>query len=99
MNANSASLASLGGAGLMVHSGFSALYHIRDTEEESLPVSILLVLFLGLALVLLGSVASLPEFRSSRGIKQLNSMTRDEMFDRPSFRRYHHGAAKFKQAL
>lgn len=94
-----AKVGTLIGALAICHSGLSALYYIRDTEEETIPMSILLVLFLGLFLVLIGSVMGLPEFRSARGIKQLNAQKRDELFDRPAFRRYNHGAATYRRIL
>jgi len=43
-------------------------------------------------LTLFGAVAGLPEFKSAKGVRQLNASTRDDFLDRPSFRRVHHRA-------
>jgi hypothetical protein len=89
------------GAALLVNGAFSMHHFVRSSEGEegALPMDILLLLALGLVLILLGAVGSLPEFRSSRGLKQLNAMKRDEFFDRSSFRRYNHGASTFRRVL
>ena len=52
-----------------------------------------------MSLTLFGAVSSLPEFRSAKGIRQLNAVSRDEFLDRPSFRRVRHRAIALEQRL
>jgi hypothetical protein len=83
---------------LVLLAGYSAHHFRVVADDERLPFDVVLMLFAGLGLTLLGSISKLPEFKSAKGVRQLNSVGRDEFLDRPSFRRVHHrGAALAKR--
>jgi len=96
----------LAGLALLFFSGFSAFHHIRSSasstaavdpnEADWLPLDVLGMVAASVALILVGALSSVPEFRPTKGVKMLNAVKRDDFLDRPSFRRYHHRARDFR---
>ena len=85
---------------VLIVSGFSAFHAMRSlNDEEALPVDVTISLMFGLLLTLFGALSSIPDFRSSKGIKQLNAVKREEFLDHPSFRRYNHRANWFRELV
>lgn len=86
------------GLAIQLFAGFSAFQFVRSDEYDttasfSLPMlQVYALLAVSIAVVLAGALKSVPEFKSTSGIKHLNSMKRDEFLDRQSFRRYNHRA-------
>ena len=91
-------LSLVAGLALLFFSAFSAFHYVRTTSEpQVLPLDVLGMLTLAVLITLFGAIRSVPEFKSSKGLKTLNELKRDDFLDRPSFRRYNHRARELRK--